>query len=291
MVGGGFCAKVTNMTRIAVLSDIHISKTHPFFYHNWDICREAVEALAPDLVIVEGDITLDGAETGEQIAFARAEIARLTPPTLVIAGNHDMGYPYGTPNVRQAATVARHNLWLAQYPQDCWAYDVGGWRHIGINTMGFGGPDEARLWAEIEAAFAGFDGPIALHSHLAMCQFDLTGEAPYKGTIPPAARDRLLALGGTRLKTVVSGHFHLWREREIGGINHIWCPSTAMRNSDERANALQARPEAGFLLLTTLPDGSMQSELIAPRGLMLTDIRHWDGSYYEIVREPYRLPV
>jgi 3',5'-cyclic AMP phosphodiesterase CpdA len=48
------------MARIAVLSDIHLSPTHGFFWENWRLARELADAAKSDAVIVNGDLAING---------------------------------------------------------------------------------------------------------------------------------------------------------------------------------------------------------------------------------------
>jgi hypothetical protein len=46
--------------RIVVLSDIHLSPTHGFFWENWRLARELADAAKSDAVIVNGDLAING---------------------------------------------------------------------------------------------------------------------------------------------------------------------------------------------------------------------------------------
>ena len=73
--------------RLAHLSDIHFGGEH----------KEAVAAVAgwisanqPDLAIITGDVTREGAP--EEFAAARRWVDGLAAPSLVVPGNHDTPY-------------------------------------------------------------------------------------------------------------------------------------------------------------------------------------------------------
>ena len=55
------------MARIHLLSDLHLSPTHGFFWENWRIARDATNEAAPDLVIVNGDLCINGPDSDEEI--------------------------------------------------------------------------------------------------------------------------------------------------------------------------------------------------------------------------------
>lgn len=73
------------MTRLIHLSDLHFGATSPELLD--PLCARVAE-LAPDLVVISGDLT-QRARTG-QFAEARAFIARLGAPALCVPGNHDI---------------------------------------------------------------------------------------------------------------------------------------------------------------------------------------------------------
>ncbi|WP_149139980.1 metallophosphoesterase family protein [Gemmobacter caeruleus] len=73
------------MTRIVHLSDLHFGALSPGLEPP---LRARIRALAPDLVIVSGDLT-QRARAG-QFAAARAFLHGLGPPVVAVPGNHDI---------------------------------------------------------------------------------------------------------------------------------------------------------------------------------------------------------
>ena len=73
------------MRTVVHLSDLHFGKVNPALL---DPLAEAVSALAPDVVVVSGDLT-QRARTA-QFLEARAFLARLPRPQVVVPGNHDV---------------------------------------------------------------------------------------------------------------------------------------------------------------------------------------------------------
>ena len=73
------------MRTVVHLSDLHFGKVDPALL---DPLAEAVSALAPDVVVVSGDLT-QRARTA-QFLEARAFLARLPRPQIVVPGNHDV---------------------------------------------------------------------------------------------------------------------------------------------------------------------------------------------------------
>ena len=79
------------MARIVVLSDIHLSPTHGFFWENWCVAREFADAAKADAVIVNGDLAINGPDSDAEIAFAATVLGKLHTRVLALPGNHDVG--------------------------------------------------------------------------------------------------------------------------------------------------------------------------------------------------------
>ena len=103
--------------RLVHLSDIH------FGCENVDAVEAAigaVQALAPDLVIVSGDITANG--RAREFAAARAWLDRLPQPRIATPGNHDV--PYWSLALRIAAPFRRYRDFVGR-PDKSAAYLPG----------------------------------------------------------------------------------------------------------------------------------------------------------------------
>lgn len=91
----------SNPTRFAILSDIHVTPGNP----NEDYLRKAVDeinALSPDVVIVDGDLTNEGSD--EQLSNVKAILDILHGPVFTLPGNHEN-------NWSQSATKTFIDLW------------------------------------------------------------------------------------------------------------------------------------------------------------------------------------
>src|SRR3954470_9400307 len=73
------------MRTLVHLSDLHFGRVDPALL---DPLRELVQALAPDLVVVSGDLT-QRART-EQFEAARGWLDSLPGPQIIVPGNHDI---------------------------------------------------------------------------------------------------------------------------------------------------------------------------------------------------------
>lgn len=88
--------------RLGIVSDFHLGGTRDSGWNNLQLQRHATEiamaaietlnAQAPEIVFVTGDLTEDGYREGDwthQLALARDLLEKLTVPWYVVPGNHD----------------------------------------------------------------------------------------------------------------------------------------------------------------------------------------------------------
>lgn len=73
------------MTTIVHISDLHFDDTEP---GSVEALRESIESIAPTLLVVSGDLTLRGRI--REFRAARRFLDSLTPPKLIVPGNHDI---------------------------------------------------------------------------------------------------------------------------------------------------------------------------------------------------------
>src|ERR1700747_597990 len=99
------------MPRIIVLSDLHLSPTHGFFWQNWCVARDFANAAGVEAVIVNGDLTIKGAVDDTEVAFAAAALKRLRAPLLALPGNHDVGDEPPGQDPAQIINVERLSRW------------------------------------------------------------------------------------------------------------------------------------------------------------------------------------
>jgi 3',5'-cyclic AMP phosphodiesterase CpdA len=130
------------MARIVVLSDIHLSPTHGFFWENWCVARESADAAKADAVIVNGDLAINGPDSEVEIAFAASALGYLHTRVMALPGNHDVGDEPPGQDPDQIIDADRLARWDSSFATDRWALDAGGWRLIGVSTRSF----SARAW-------------------------------------------------------------------------------------------------------------------------------------------------
>jgi 3',5'-cyclic AMP phosphodiesterase CpdA len=186
--------------RIAHLSDIHFGGE---LRAAVAAAPPAVTAFAPHLVVVTGDLTLNGLP--REFAAARTWLAAFRQPLLVTPGNHDT--PYWNLVMRALVPFARYRRYIG--PPNEAGFDAPGLSVRAINSARGAQP---RLdWSKGAIALDALDaidwGPgarvFACHHPL----IDLAG-APVTGGVHRGAQAaRRLAAAGVDL--LLSGHVHV----------------------------------------------------------------------------------
>jgi len=250
-----------------LLSDLHLSPTHGFFWENWRIARDATNEAAPDLVVIAGDLCIDGPDSDAEIAFARRAIGGLHGRVHALPGNHDVGDEPPGQDPDQLVDAPRLARWGAAFGADRFAIDCGAWRLIGLNSLllGSGLPEEAAQGAWLDAALADAgDRPAALILHKPLYLRDPL-EAPANATtVTPAPRAALLRqLEDTPVRMIVSGHLHVHRDLVLDGRRHVWAPALAFVNGPLAGGA----PVIGLLAFDFSTEDA-QVELLRPDGLV-----------------------
>ncbi|HYM31780.1 MAG TPA: metallophosphoesterase [Candidatus Cybelea sp.] len=217
--------------RIVQISDTHLSRSKPWCVSNFAALERVVAARKPDLVVNTGDITFDGADEEDDLAFAQASHAALGVPVRAIPGNHDIGDNPWTKAIRQTVTAERLARYRRFFGPDFWQADAGAWVMIGLNAqlMGSGLADEAAQWSFLAGAVAmAGRRPIALFIHKPLFNEHVAEKEVVGRYVPPEQRRRLDdVLRGANVKLVASGHVHQHRHRNVAGVDYCWAPSTA----------------------------------------------------------------
>ncbi len=267
------------ITRIAQVSDAHLSATRPFFAGNFAKVAGAVRAAKPSLMLVTGDLSLDGADGDADLAHAVAEHAAIGPDWLCVPGNHDVG---DEPLLggRQPVNAARLERWHRIAGHSAWVHDIPGWRLIGLDTQSLV-VDEAQ-WEVIERGMRDAGARrIALVQHKPLAEHFITDTAVNYWPVLPEPRARLLALG--KPAVVLSGHVHQWREHAADGIAQIWAPATGFTVGD----AWQARlgeKLLGWVEHEFHADGTHKAWLRQVEGLRMDDIGEMPEVYGALTR-------
>jgi 3',5'-cyclic AMP phosphodiesterase CpdA len=223
------------MARIVVLSDIHLSPTHGFFWKNWCVARDFANAANADAVIVNGDLAINGPDSDAEIAFAANALMSLQAPVMALPGNHDVGDEPPGQDPNQIIDADRLTRWDRAFGTDRWALDAGGWRLVGVNAQLFGSGlarEQAQdEWLEEELGVA-TGRPIALFLHKPLFLELPTDDAVSPACIVPSARAQLLdRLYRSDVRLIVSGHLHQHRDRMLDDVRHLWVSAVAFAAS------------------------------------------------------------
>ncbi len=285
------------MALLAQLSDTHLSGSRPYFQLNFDIVIESLVEKKPELIVVTGDLALNGADDPDDLRFVRRQLDRLPAPWLALPGNHDIGLVPFEGGVNQPFNEHRRDTYLGHFDDDRFATDFAGWRVIGLNSQllgsGLAAEEEQYEWLTHELAAGGDKSAIFLHYPIFTTTPDDT--AMSHAAVVPEARRRLMSIieaAGTT-KLIASGHLHRERRFDIGGIVYQWAPATAFISSEDHEGH-GGEAYNGYLLYD-LADDSFTVERVEPHWIINHDIRNWARTkphgYYDMVRRPFALPT
>jgi len=232
-----------------------------------------------------GDITADGAHHPDELENARATFAGLPQPMRFLPGNHDIGDNPIAPGAANDHPLDPRRL--ADYRQlfgpDRWSLDAGAWQLIGLNAQLFASAaeDEEEQFTWLENEVRRRRGPLGLLLHKPLFR-DSPDEVEARSRyVPVAARQKLLRLIASRdLKFVISGHVHQSRRLHVGGVDHIWAPSTAFCIPD----AMQERIGDKIVGVLTLDFDELghRIECITPTGVVQHSIHDQLRVYPEL---------
>ena len=267
------------MPLILQLSDAHLSPRNALFRQNVDRIRGLADRIKPDLVVATGDLSLDGADRAEDLAFAAALHGGFPGRFLALPGNHDIGsHPHTMPH--QPVDPARLDRFRDHLGMGRGLVDFEGWRIIGLNSevMGTGLEEEAAQLRFLDRALDSVgERRIALFLHKPV--FVTTRDDPTFDywSVPPQARPALAPLlDHPALRLVASGHLHLHRVVREAGVTFAWAPPLSFIVNPNEQSGLPGERTCGALL-HRLDDDGVETTLLSPAEmevLVLVDIRH-----------------
>lgn len=277
--------------RIVQVSDTHLSPLRAYFQTNWEAFVEIMAEEKPDLIVHSGDICLRGNLDDADIPFGRRQLDRLSAPTAIIPGNHDIGDT--PPDLKRGdpVTDAARDRWLAHFGPDWWSREIGDWVLLGLNAQVFdsGLACEAEQWAWLEDALAAANGrPVLIfcHKNLYAADPDELGDDPM--VLYPASRRRLLDLfAGHDVRAVACGHNHLYRARQHGGMAMIWAPCTSFVHDKLKQGMEDGIRRCGYLRFTLDGDG-LHHEFVEPALFFTYETSNWAHAHGSTVGLPER---
>jgi 3',5'-cyclic AMP phosphodiesterase CpdA len=214
------------MFRVIQISDTHISPAKAHFAGNWTPLAEWIAAQSADLVVHTGDVTVDGADSDDDLQHCARLLAGLGVPFRAVPGNHDVG---DSNHAHQPVNPERIARWNRYFDADRWLVDIAGWRLIGLDAMLVGSfqPEEAAQLAWLEGVMAQAGGRNLawfLHRPLFIEHPDESDTGYW--SIKPAPRRALLELARRHgVALIASGHLHKAHDFVLDGTRYIWGPS------------------------------------------------------------------
>ena len=190
------------MRTVAHLSDLHFGRVDPSLL---DPLRRHLESLAPDLLVVSGDLT-QRAKSG-QFRAAREYLDTLPRPQLVVPGNHDV--PLYNVFMRFAAPFARYRRIFSGDLEPAHVDDEIA--VVGVNTARSlvfkGGRINERQVARVRELLCPLAESVTkiLVTHH---PFDVPKDSREDDQIVGRARMALEALAGCGADVFLSGHLH-----------------------------------------------------------------------------------
>ncbi|WP_341486780.1 metallophosphoesterase [Pararhizobium sp. A13] len=214
--------------KIIQITDTHLSPNKAHFNGNWEPLAAWITRTGADLVVHTGDLTIDGADQEDDIAFSMEVMRQLPIPMLIVPGNHDVGH---LPGSDQPVDAARLERWRRLVGPDYWVSDHDNWRLIGLNSLLFGQDD-----AEEEAQFSWLSDILSARDGRRVAIFThkpLFVDDPHEGdtgywSIRPAPRGRLYDLFAAHdVALFASGHLHWAWKGAFENTSLVWGPSSA----------------------------------------------------------------
>jgi alkaline phosphatase D len=214
--------------KIIQITDTHLSPDKAHFNGNWEPLAAWITRTGADLVVHTGDLTIDGADQEDDIAFSMELMRQLPIPMLIVPGNHDVGH---LPGSDQPVDAARLERWRRLAGPDYWVSDHDNWRLIGLNSLLLGQDDteEATQFCWLEEMLAARDGRrVAIFTHKPLFVDDAhEGDTGY-WSIRPAPRQRLFdLLAAHDVALFATGHLHWAWKGTFENTALVWGPSSA----------------------------------------------------------------
>ena len=190
------------MRRLVHLSDLHFGRERPDLIGP---LLEAIEALAPDLVAISGDLTQRARD--REYRAARAFLDAVPAPLLVVPGNHDV--PLHLPLRRMLAPWHGWRRWIGEELEPTFEDDA--MTVVGVNSVDplswqTGRLSRRRLSRACERLGRGADPRV----RVVVAHHPLVHPAGSTKRPIPGAAAALQRLTGCGVDLILSGHLHAW---------------------------------------------------------------------------------
>ncbi|KQV70227.1 metallophosphoesterase [Rhizobium sp. Root1220] len=214
--------------KIIQITDTHLSQSKPHFNGNWAPLVCWINETGADLVVHTGDLSVDGADSDEDLSFSMDLMRQVSVPMLIVPGNHDVGHLPGSAQPVNAERLAR---WRRIVGPDYWVKDIGDWRLIGLDSllMGCEDTEEQAQFDWLQRTLAERGGRrVAIFAHKPLFVDDAQeGDTGY-WSVRPLQRRRLYDLIAAHdVAFFGSGHLHWSWKGQFGQTALVWAPPTA----------------------------------------------------------------
>jgi len=228
--------------RIVQVTDTHFSASAGV-PAQWPPTLQWLREDPPDLVVHSGDIVFEDPDDDADRDFARELLSAVRAPLHCIPGNHDVG-AYDDDGPRRQRVATFREAW----GDDRFAVDLAGWRIIGVDAYLLGDADHDGWLHTVTRT------PVPV---LAFVHQPLEGDPRDGWEMPPAARRAFdLAIDGSDLRVVASGHRHV-----AGRLGRaVWAPSLTLDGAPE----LGFDPRCGAVEHLIGADGRYESRVVRP---------------------------
>ena len=251
------------MRTIAHISDLHFGRVDPALL---EPLRRALMAVAPDVLVVSGDLTQRA--RSRQFHAARAYLDTLPQPQVIVPGNHDV--PLYNVFQRFLAPLRKFRRIVTEDLEPAFIDDE--LAVIGVNTARSlvfkGGRINASQVERVRARMCGL--PEAVTKVLVTHHpFDVPRDSRAGGQIVGRARMALERLAGCGADLLLSGHLH---ESHVG--------HTAERYCIAGISALVVQAGTAVSLRTRESPNSFNVLRVEPRHIEV-DHHVWSGSAFQ----------
>ena len=274
-----------SVVTLVQVSDTHLSRTHGYFFANWDVFVREMNEQQPDLIVNSGDVSFNGPISDDDIEFARSQHDRIVSPWRAVAGNHDVGEAVIASRLDQVVDEHRLLRWDRSFGSGHWVQDLGSWRIIGLNTalMGSGLAQELMQEAFFQQALDSRDGrPVMAVVHMPPYVLDPADSSFTTSAMPFAVRESFLSrcvAGGVRV--IACGHVHHYRAQDYQGIAIVCAPGTSFVRNDNKG-IVDGKPQKSGYLVWTLKGLDITHELVEPALFINHDMSNWGPSTTEL---------